>query len=167
MAWNGILNARAAVKLYETDFARWAEEQAHALRDAAGSGTNLPLDWLNLAEDVEGLARSDRRAPRSRIETILEHIFKLAYAPSTDRRNGWRIPFDGSATKRRLLLEDNRSLRTAVGRLVETYSAGVASRVADDLRERGEITDLLAADLRSECLDPTQVLGDWFPPEPS
>jgi len=35
--------------LYDEDFVRWTEEQAAALRQAKGS--NLPLDWENLAEE--------------------------------------------------------------------------------------------------------------------
>ena len=47
--------------LYDEDFVRWTEEQAAALRRAkslrpAGSrGSNLPLDWENLAEEIESL----------------------------------------------------------------------------------------------------------------
>ena len=43
--------------LYERDFVRWTESQAAELRRAAETGTNLPLDWLRLAEEVEILGR--------------------------------------------------------------------------------------------------------------
>jgi Domain of unknown function DUF29 len=36
-------------QLYEEDFVRWTEQQSNALREAAPTGTNLPLDWENLA----------------------------------------------------------------------------------------------------------------------
>ena len=36
--------------LYDEDFVRWTEEQAAALRQA--KGFNLPLDWVNLAEEI-------------------------------------------------------------------------------------------------------------------
>ena len=48
-----------AAQLYEEDFVRWTEEQSSALRDAPRLGTNLPLDWENLAEEVESLGKSD------------------------------------------------------------------------------------------------------------
>jgi hypothetical protein len=41
--------------LYEEDFVRWTEQQAAALRAAARAGTNLPLDWENLAEEIDSL----------------------------------------------------------------------------------------------------------------
>lgn len=45
-----------AARFYEEDFVRWTEQQSRALRKAAGLGTNLRLDWENLAEEVESLA---------------------------------------------------------------------------------------------------------------
>ena len=57
--------------LYDEDFVRWTEEQAAALRRAKGS--NLPLDWENLAEEIESLGKSDRRELRSQITRILRH----------------------------------------------------------------------------------------------
>ena len=48
-----------ASALYGEDFVRWTEEQAAALRRAKGS--NPPLDWENLAEEIESLGKSDRR----------------------------------------------------------------------------------------------------------
>jgi hypothetical protein len=45
--------------LYDQDFFLWTQEQAAALRRAKDS--NLPLDWENLAEEIECLGKSDRR----------------------------------------------------------------------------------------------------------
>jgi hypothetical protein len=45
----------SAARLYEEDFVRWTEQQSTALRKAAGFRTNLPLDWENLAEEIESL----------------------------------------------------------------------------------------------------------------
>jgi hypothetical protein len=66
-----------ATPRYEEDFVRWSLDQASALRDAARSGTNLPLDWENLAEEVESLGKSQRSVMHSRIRNIIEHLIKL------------------------------------------------------------------------------------------
>jgi len=79
----------SAARLYEEDFVRWTEEQSSALRDAAKVGTNLPLDWENLAEEVESLGRSQRHELRRRIAVILEHLLKLERSPAADPRRGW------------------------------------------------------------------------------
>jgi hypothetical protein len=57
----------ASRSLYERDYVLWTEEQAAALRAAAAHGTNLPLDWANLAEEIESLGRSLRHELRSRL----------------------------------------------------------------------------------------------------
>jgi hypothetical protein len=46
----------AAADLYEADAVAWAEMQAEALRRAAAAGSNLPLDFEHLAQEVEELA---------------------------------------------------------------------------------------------------------------
>ena len=93
------MSSRAA-RRYEADFVRWTEEQSRALREAAKIGTNLPLDWENLAEEVESLGRSQRRVLRSRIAVILEHLVKLERSRRlTEGAGGWR----------RLLASDPRS----------------------------------------------------------
>ena len=59
--------SESAAPLYEEDFVRWTEQQSRALREAARLGTNLLLDWENLAEEVDSLGRSVRHELRSRI----------------------------------------------------------------------------------------------------
>lgn len=71
--------------LYEQDFMRWAEAQAEGLRRAAEAGSNLPLDWYNLAEEIESLGRSQRRELRSRLANIVEHLLKLQFSPQSSR----------------------------------------------------------------------------------
>ena len=51
------------VELYERDFYTWTQHQAGALRRAAAERVNTSelIDWENLAEEVEDLARLGRR----------------------------------------------------------------------------------------------------------
>src|SRR5208337_4734385 len=89
------------VSRYEQDFNAWALEQAEALRAArhgvmrAGSAPAEvvellhALDWDNLAEEIEGLARRDRRELGSRIALIIEYLAKLQHSPARDPRAGW------------------------------------------------------------------------------
>jgi hypothetical protein len=58
--------------LYDRDFVLWTEQQAATPRRAKGS--NMPLDWENLAEEIESLGKSDRRALSSQIRRILHHL---------------------------------------------------------------------------------------------
>ncbi len=65
--------------LYDADFFLWTQEQARLLRNSAHAATNLPLDWENLAEEVEDLGRSNRRELRNRLRVVMEHLLKLQH----------------------------------------------------------------------------------------
>ena len=52
---------------YDEDLALWCESQARgALRDAAGAGTSLPIDWENVAEEIQSSGKSQGRELTSR-----------------------------------------------------------------------------------------------------
>ena len=70
-----------AGELYDRDFLRWTEQQAAILRRAA-SDSNLPLDWENLAEEIESLGKSLRRELSSQLRRVLRHLFKLEASPA-------------------------------------------------------------------------------------
>src|SRR3954464_15566716 len=101
--------------LYDEDFVAWTQQQAKALRAAAGSRTNQPLDWENLAEEVEDLGKSVRRELESQIRRIIQHLLKLQYSPSADPRRGW---FE-SVTGARAETEDGLAQKHTPRRAIE------------------------------------------------
>src|SRR6266436_7240278 len=113
-------------RLYEEDFVRWTEEQSSALREAARFGTNLPLDWENLAEEVESLGRSQRHELRSRIAVILEHLLKLEHSPAADPRRGWMETIARERSEIELVLNASPSLKGDVARMIAEESSRVA-----------------------------------------
>lgn len=78
--------------LYGTDFYSWCLDQARALRRAAELRVNTPdaIDWLNIAEEMEGMARTEARELRARYVTLLLHLLKWRYRP-TGRGSSWEI----------------------------------------------------------------------------
>jgi hypothetical protein len=95
----------AAPAGYDADFALWAESQAAALRD----GRFEDLDVPNLAEEVEALARRDRRELRSRLTELALHLLKLQYQPG--RASGsWCSTILEQATRIKELLDESPSL---------------------------------------------------------
>jgi hypothetical protein len=156
-----------AAQLYEEDFVLWAEEQSRALREAAGVGTNLPLDWENLAEEIDSLGRSVRRELRSRISTIIEHLLKLESSPVTDPRRGWT---DTTVRERRdieLLLEDSPSLKGDVARVVSEEMQRAVRYATRALLRHHEAAPEAIAQLAAAHFTEEQVLGDWFPGDSS
>jgi Domain of unknown function DUF29 len=151
----------SVAQLYEEDFVRWTEQQSSALRDAARVDTNLPLDWENLAEEIESLGRSQRHELRSRLAVILEHLMKLEYSPAIDPRTGWIDTIGRERLNVEDLLQDSPSLRGEVGSMIEYLKPRVARLATASLFGYGEtVKKLPPGDYTEE-----QVLGDWFPRE--
>ena len=78
------LSDPARSDLHETDFFAWTKAQAALLRErvAAGEGG---LDYDHLAEEVEGLGRSERRACECYIKLVLEHLLKRDWVDTPEQ----------------------------------------------------------------------------------
>lgn len=150
-------------QLYEEDFVRWTEQQAAALRQAAAAGTNLPLDWENLAEEIDSLGRSLRRELRSRIRVIIEHLIKLEASPATDPRRGWIETIDRERSEIEVLLDDALSLKGEASAMVEHEIFRAIRHMTQVLHRHGEATPEALAQVRATTYTEEQVLGDWFP----
>jgi hypothetical protein len=156
-------------ELYDEDFVRWTEEQAAALRRAislpAGrtGRSNLPLDWENLAEEIESLGESDRRELRSQITRVLRHLMKLEVSPAAEPRAGWRATINEARTEIEGLLEDSPSLRREAEMLIKKRIGAAARLAADDLGQYGEPAEAVRERLETREFTAEQVLGDWFP----
>lgn len=142
---------------YEQDFFLWSREQAEALRIAARSGTNLSVDWENVAEEIESLGRSDRNEISSRIGTIIEHLLKLQSSPAVDSRPGWRVTILRERVELLDRLADSPSLHPQVAGIIAQRMVSGRRIAAAALKQFGEsLADL--PDYTEE-----QVLGDWLP----
>jgi uncharacterized protein DUF29 len=153
--------------LYDVDFVAWTEQQAEALRATAHGGTNQPLDWENLAEEIASLGKSDRRELRSQIYRIIRHLAKLQFSEATDPRGGWRESVRDGRRQAELVLADSPSLEPQLNQFVSEESTGAIKRAVADLGEFGEVDAATQRALRQTRYTVDQVLGDWFPPEPS
>lgn len=148
-------------ELYHQDFFRWTEEQAAALRRAKGS--NLSLDWENLAEEIEGLGRSERRELSSQIRRILLPLYKLDASPAGRPRGGWRASIEAARADIAELLEESPSLRREVDGLIAKQARIAAKLAATDLARHREAADAVWAGLEKSGFTAEQVIGDWFP----
>lgn len=153
-----------ASDLYDRDFVLWTEEQAAALRAAKDS--NLPLDWKNLAEEIESLGKSDRRELRSQIRRVLRHLFKLEASPAAEPRSGWRTTVRDARSEIEDVLRDSPSLRREVDDLIATERRTAARLAAEDLAQYGEPAEAVRRRFEQGSFIADQVLGDWFPDPP-
>jgi hypothetical protein len=148
-------------ELYDEDFFLWTQVQGAALRRAKES--NLPLDWENLAEEIESLGKSDRRELRSQIRRILRHLFKLAASPASGPRARWRSTIRDGRTEIEDVLRDSPSLRRDLDAFIAVETDRAAKLAASDLQQQGELTDAVWVRLEKGGFTAEEVLGDWFP----
>lgn len=154
-----------AKTLYDEDLAAWSHEQAEALRAAARAGSNLALDWENLAEEIEDLGASQKSALHSQIRRIIQHFLKLEYSPAQDPRRGWMESISNARLEIDYILESSPSLRGMLEAIIASEMKRATKQVVTDLEKYGEIDRSSAAHLRAKTYTAEQVLGDWFPPE--
>lgn len=148
---------------YEEDFYAWALDQAALLRAQKELRPNEPLDWENLAEEVEGLARSDWRSCASLIEQILIHLLQLAFSTAREPRTHWLA----EVTNFRLRLEDllTASLRTRLEAELDKRYRNAVRLLA---LKTAAVEPGLAARLPARCpWSFEQIVGDFLPDPPA
>jgi hypothetical protein len=148
--------------LYQDDIVLWSAEQARALREAAAAQLNLPIpiDWDNVAEEIESLGRSERSALRRHIGVIIEHLMKLEASAAQDSRRGWIDSVLRERGEIEALLDDSPSLRREVAGMLAWSMPRARRDVAGSLADHGGQP---ATDLDQLSYTEEQVLGDWFP----
>ena len=135
---------------YDIDFAGWAFDQAARLRDGGVEG----LDVEHLAEELESLGRSDRRALGSHIRNLLLHLLKWRYQPEL-RGDSWRSSIDNARAEIIVLLTDIPSLRSQIESiLVVEYGRAARLAAAETGMERAQFPEGCPHDLKARLLDP-------------
>jgi hypothetical protein len=151
---------------YDEDLYLWSQQQAAALREAARRGVNLPVDWENVAEEIESLGRSDRRGITSRLETIMVHLLKLEHSLAPDPRNGWIRTVERTREDAESLLRESPSLRAQLPEMLAEAAKRAMRYAAVALEDAGEhdaARQIKRTGIRYTVED---VLGDWLPPGP-
>ena len=118
------------------------------------------IDAAHIAEELEDLGKSERRALGSRLRNLVKHLLKWEFQP--ERRTGsWRSSIGSARAEIAEILEDSPSLRPAAS---ERLEKGYALARRNAIAETGMDADLFP-ELCPYGLE--QVLSDAFwPGEP-
>src|SRR5208283_1511780 len=149
--------------LYDRDFVAWTEAQAAELRAAAGARVNLPIDWENVAEEIESLGNNNKRELASRLTTIIEHLLKLRWLPAEDPAGGWRKTVRRERKEVEGLLKQSPSLRRHVPEMILDAQRFAVDDVRDELLARREMSEADVTRMQAEMFLPEQVLEIWWP----
>ncbi len=98
---------------YESDFYAWTADQARALRHTKPDR----IDWENLAEEVESLGRSGKRAIGGDLKIVLEHLIKWKFQPEK-RSDSWSDSIEEHRDRISRIIEDSPSLALVPGEIL-------------------------------------------------
>src|SRR5437016_3093353 len=87
-------------RVYEENETAWLDISARLIRE----GRRDELDYDNLCEFLEAMAKRDRREVESRLAVLLAHLLKRTYQPQGRSRN-WQATIEGQRHELELLLQ--------------------------------------------------------------
>jgi hypothetical protein len=154
--------------LYDKDWYAWTQDQAARLRDLPPSQRPNGLDVEHLAEEVEDMGKSDRRAVESLLRNALVHLLKLEFHPDTQAHRGWRREVREFRRQLETLFRDSPSLFARREEFVREGWARALRDLQRDLEEDAPGCLPLPGEVRPDVprYDPDrEVLNeDWYPP---
>ena len=139
--------------LYEQDLFAWTQQQVNLLTHQRWH----ELDVENLIDELEGMARRDRREMINRLIILIAHLLKWEFQP--DHQSGsWR----GSIQEQRLqlngLLEDSPSLH-------QQFIESLEKAYPQAIKLASKKTELPTTKFPNECpYELAQLLDEDFQP---
>ena len=118
---------------YNKDYHAWSQEQAHLLRSHAFQ----KLDIEHLAEEIETLSNSDKRALESYLTILLVHLLKIEYQ-AQKRTRSWDLSIKHSKHKVNKILKANPSFRRLLPEFLKEayFSARLEAAYETGLEEK-------------------------------
>lgn len=91
--------------LYHQDYYLWLEKTTNLLRQ----GDLSCIDSINLAEEVEDMGRSEKRAIYSNLKILFVHLLKYKYQPQKIS-NSWKVTIREHRQRLRKAFQESPSL---------------------------------------------------------
>lgn len=145
--------------LYERDFYAWTQEQAARLAARAHND----IDWDNVAEEIDGVGRSQKHEIRSRMKVLLQHLLKWEFQPR-GRSNSWQSSISEQRTHISGILSDSPSLESFPEEILEWAYSRAAQSASQETRISASIFPASSPYSSEKALDPAFFPGEpWTP----
>jgi hypothetical protein len=140
-------------EVYDQDFYAWAIKNAELIRQ----GRFSEVDVEHVAEEIESMGRSIKRALEHRLTVLFAHLLKWEYQPAF-RSRSWRYTIIEQRDAISDLLEENPSLKANLPAiLAKAYKRAIRDAAAE--------TELKPAVFPATCPWPLeQTLDEQFWP---
>ncbi len=142
---------------YERDYYGWIEHNVNSIRE----GRLDDVDWMNVAEELEDMGKSEKRALRSQLARLLTHLLKWSHQTQRRRssQHSWRATIEHARDTVLELLDENPSLKP---QLRELFPAAYRDALAQVVSE----TNLAKERFPAKCpWSYAQALDHDFRPE--
>lgn len=110
---------------YDGDFYAWTLKTSELLRE----GRIGEVDLEQLAEEIEDMWKSNRRALSSYLKVLMHHLLKWRYQP-THRGISWKLSITNTRDEIAELLKDSPSLTAILEQLVADRYAAARKRAS-------------------------------------
>lgn len=108
---------------YNKDFYAWALHTATLIRQRKFA----EMDIENIAEEIEGMGRAEKRQFINRLSLLITHLLKWQYQPLR-RSKSWKLTVKEQRIRLMQLLEDSPSLKYDItSKLSDAYIQGVVT----------------------------------------
>jgi len=115
--------------LYDEDFYRWANRTAELIR----TGRWDEIDACSLAEEIESLARRDKREVINRLSILITHLLKWQVQVERRSRN-WRSTIFEQRSRLLRVLEDSPSLAIQLDEFIATAWPAAVRKAVDQMQ---------------------------------
>ncbi len=115
---------------YERDYYGWVEHNVNSIRE----GRLDDVDWMNVAEELEDMGKSEKRALRSQLARFLTHLLKWSHQIQRRRssEHSWRATIEHARDTVLELLDENPSLKPLLRELfLAAYRDALAQVVSE------------------------------------
>src|SRR6266851_7946350 len=123
-----IAHNQSAGVAYENDYYGWIQHNVRAIRE----GRLDEVDWANVAEELEDMGKSEKRALRSQMARLMAHLLKWSYQPERRQMSdhSWRATIEHARESVSELLGESPSLKPQLPQLLpQAYRDAVAEVV--------------------------------------
>ena len=147
-------NPENKYNLYEQDYYLWLVHTAKLVAE----NRFAEIDLVSLAEEIEDMGRSEKRAIKSNLRVLLAHLLKYKYQ-SDKRSNSWRATIREHRLRIKEAFQDSPSLQRYFDEVFDECYHNARAIAADE-------TGLEIATFNTQCpFSKVEVLDSNFLPE--
>lgn len=154
MAENAMRNQPS---LYERDFHEWTRQQARAIAERRMAD----VDWANVAEEMESVGASERRALRSYLVVLLKHLAKWEFQPER-RSASWQTSISNARTHIEGIVETSPSLKNHPEEILDKVWKTALAEAQLEMRRAFSPLPITCPYTLDQAMDRTFMPGpDW------